>query len=651
LGGSLTASWLGAVTYVFSGIGVSEAYYTNHHPGVMLLPWIVWAATQSEWSWWRRTLVLSFLFGLDLLAGDVFTIACALLAVFYLIVFESTGPARGREAAALAASLGLAALLALPQLVASALWVPFTDRAVTGMSLNEALRLSIWPLRLLEWIIPYPFGESWRLDAYAGWGIAGRTAGFFPTLYAGAFACIALVALWRSREVGTRLARFCVLAGLALAVPGSLLPAAWKSWRSPIALRHPEKLAVLVVFGLALFAALGWDHFVARGRVVRWPLAVGAILALLALGARLLPSAAGRAAVAISGGEEAVFPIAARQIPTTLAEGGLLWMATVVALAIARRNEASAVLAVALLTAVPIVADRKIGRTFRQEEVLAPTAFARTLMRRDPSGQFRTLALPTTFAPSPWGGQDVEGLEIWRRSWLYFTPALWNRGVVFNQDADYGDLSRVASLRRLATRAAGFSDAQAFFQSVCLRWEIRSRDDPRRAGYRRIGGDPLQEWDELDGASPDLRLLSRWREETTVLAALRALPGLAPGEVVLETGTSRSVTSGGGSLRILERTPERMRLETRASGPTWLYVLRDYFPYRTIRIDGETVEDVPAQLAFSAVSVPAGTHSIEWSEDFPGLALSRWGPVLLIVALLAGWRSRSLMRRKHEGRP
>ncbi|HKD12426.1 MAG TPA: hypothetical protein VKE50_10135 [Thermoanaerobaculia bacterium] len=648
LGGSPTASWLGAVTYVFSGVGVSEAYYTNHHPGVMLLPWIVWAATRIDWPWKRRTFVLSFLFGLDLLAGDVFTIGCALLAVLYLIVFQTPGPARKREAAALAASLGLAALLALPQLVASALWVPFTDRAVTGMTLNEALRLSLWPLRLVEWIVPYPFGESWRLDAYAGWGIAGRTAGFFPTLYAGAFACIALFTIFGSRSTGTRLARFCVLAGLAFAVPGSLLPDAWKSWRAPVALRHPEKLAVLVVFGLALFAAFGWDHLVAQGRVVRWPLAVGGALAVLALAARLFPSVAGRVAVWISGGEEVVFSIAARQVAPTLAEGGLLWMATVVAMAIAtRRTDGSAILALALLTAVPIAADRKIGRTFRQEEVLAPTAFARKLMRSDPSGRFRTLALTTSLAPSRWGGQDVEGLEIWRRSWLYFTPALWNRGVVFNQDADWGDLSRIASLRRLATRAAEFSDAETFFQSFCLRWEIRSGDDPRRAGYRRIGGDALQEWDELEGASPDLRLVSRWREETSALAALNALPRLTPGEIVLETGNVRSLAAGGGSLRILEKSPELLRLETSAAAPTWLYVLRGYFPYRTIRIDRGTVEAVPAQLAFSAVPIPAGEHRIEWREDFPGGAISRWGPVLFLVTLAAGWRSPRRRLRDH----
>jgi hypothetical protein len=647
LGGSAIASWMGAVAYVFSGVGVSEAFYTNTHPGVMLLPWIVWAATRIEESWTRRALVLSLLFGLDLLAGDVFTTACALMAVLYMAVFENPGPARKREVAALVASLGLAALLALPQLVASALWVPFTDRAVTGMDLGEALRLSIWPLRLVEWIVPYPFGESWRLDAYAGWGISGRTAGFFPTLYAGAFAFIALVAVWRTRKIGTRLARFCVLAGLALAVPGSLLPAAWKSWRSPVALRHPEKLAVFVVFGLALFAAFGWDHLVAEGRAVRWPLAVGGVLALLALGAALFPSAAGRAAVVIAGGEEVVFPIAARQVAPTFAEGGLLWMATLVAMAFAtRRNEGSKLVAVALLTAVPIAADRKIARTFRQEEVLAPTAFARTLMRLDPSGRFRTLALTTSLAPSSWGGQDVEGLEIWRRSWLFFTPALWNRGVVFNLDADWGDLSRIGSLRRLATRAAGFSDAQAFFQSFCLRWEIRSRDDPARAGYRRIGGDSLQNWDELEGASPDLRLLSRWREEPTALAALNVLPRLTAGEVVLETGSARSVASRGGSIRILERSPELLRLETSAPAPTWLYVLRGYFPYRTIRIDGRSVEAVPAQLAFSAVPIPAGVHRLDWSEDFPGGAISRWGPVVFLVALAAGWISSSRRPRR-----
>ena len=54
-------------------------------------------------------------------------------------------------------------------------------------------------------------------------------------------------------------------------------------------------------------------------------------------------------------------------------------------------------------------------------------------------------------------------------------------------------------------------------------------------------------------------------------------------------------------VRVLEKTPERMVAEVEAPDPTWLFVLRGHFSYRTILLDGRPVEDFPAQLAFSAV--------------------------------------------------
>src|SRR5205823_1187390 len=89
-------AWIGAVAYVFSGVGVSEVFYTNHHPGVMLLPWILWAFARPFGSASRKALALSVLFGLDFLAGDVFTIGIALGSCVLWILLETGGPERPR---------------------------------------------------------------------------------------------------------------------------------------------------------------------------------------------------------------------------------------------------------------------------------------------------------------------------------------------------------------------------------------------------------------------------------------------------------------------------------------------------------------------------------------------------------------------------
>ncbi len=45
--------------------------------------------------------------------------------------------------------------------------------------------------------------------------------------------------------------------------------------------------------------------------------------------------------------------------------------------------------------------------------------------------------------------------------------------------------------------------------------------------------------------------------------------------------------------------------------------------HRVVLLDSREVDVVPAQLAFSAIPVPAGSHRIEWRESFPGWSVSR----------------------------
>jgi hypothetical protein len=645
VGASPQAGWLSAITYIFSGVGISEVFYTNHHPGVMLLPWIVWAMNQSVWRERKRIALISFLLGLDFLAGDVFTAGMALLACLLWVFTERNRSGAGREIGVLAGAAGLALLVALPQLVATLLWIPYTHRSISGLSLGDSLEISLPPHRLLELLIPYPFGDVWRTEPGVVWAnsIPGRPIGFFSTLYAGAFAPIALVALWRSDHRVTRFARALLISGLALAVPGSLLPERMKSWRSPLPLRHPEKFAVLIAFALALFAAMGWERLRASQRAPRWALAVGVGLAAVAVWARWAPMTVGRLAVFAAGSDPGAVGIAAARLGPALAEGAILWMISVVAWDVgARKNPLAVAAALAALTAIPLAANRRIARSYSQDEILAPTAFARYVQKADPEGAFRTLAIPSSLTPgSAWAGQDVGGLGNWRRSWLYFTPALWQRGTIFNQDSDLGDLERTEILRRIGTRAAGFTDSASFFGSLALRFAIRFRDEPSRAGYRRIGGDSIQDWDEHERPYPDVRLLTSWKEVPTAVEALRAMPGLRAGEVVLESGSARSGDAAEGILRVLERTPERLEFETESASPSWLFVLRGWFPHRTVLVDGVSSEVVPAQIAFSAVRVPMGHHHVEWRERLPGGKASFAGPAAFAILAAGLFATRS----------
>jgi len=315
-------------------------------------------------------------------------------------------------------------------------------------------------------------------------------------------------------------------------------------------------------------------------------------------------------------------------------------MATVIALdLLGRRGRRPLGISLALLTLVPILANRRIGQTFREEALFAPTPFERFIRRADPNGAFRTVGephyRPASALEMEQGGTDQAHLEYTRRNWSQYMHSLWRRGTVFNDDFDNGDLSRLESLRRISVVASSYMDAQAFFGTLALRWGIRFRDQLPLAGFHRVRGDGLMDWDEHERAYPDIRLLTSWREETG-LPALNAINQLTPGQVVIESGARRLGTARPGRLRILEKSPERLRLETETPDPTWLFVLRGFWNHRSVLLDGLPVEDFPAQVAFSAVRVPAGRHTIEWRELVPGGSVSRWGPVLfgLAAALL-----------------
>jgi hypothetical protein len=651
IGASRAAAWVAAVTYAFSGVAVSEVFFPHILPGLALLPWIVLSAGRPGIPGIRRVLLLSFLFALVFLAGDVFSSGLAVACASLWILLEEPRALRAREFLRLGCSLLLAALAAAPQIVATLLWIPETGRAVTGLTLGESLLYSISPFRLLELVVPYPFGSTSALDVSEVWSRAvfhGKALGLFATLYAGAFAVVGALTARRERARGARFARVLGLAVLVVSVPPSLLPASWGRLASPISLRNPEKFAVGLALALAILAALAFDRFRKLAPRPRGMLVAAKILCLLAAASWLWPDAAGKFALRFTGDASGPARLAGEKLAIAFAEAGLLWIATLLALeALRALPRAGLPVCLALLTVCPIAANRRIATTFREEALFSPTPFARFLRRADPQGAYRTMGVAGYRPPSALqeaeAGNDPGQIEFSRRNWHQYTPALWQRGTVFNGDFDAGDLSRLQSLRSVSFRAAGHGEASAFFGALALRFGIRFRDQAPLPGYHRVRGDALMDWDEHEEAYPDIRLLEKWREETGAVQALNLLPLLKDGEIVVESGSRAAGSARPGRLRVLERTPERLSLETVTPDATWLFVLRGYWSERTVSVDGREAEDAPAQLAFSAVRVPAGRHRIEWKEEVPGWKISRFGPVLSALALL--W----FLRRGREG--
>ena len=650
LGVSRGGAWIGAVTYALSGVAVSEVFYPHILPGMTLLPWTVFVFARRGGSRAWKLVAASLVFGLLFLAGDVFTSGMAAVCCLLWIVLEENRSERLPAFVLLCLAGLLGILLALPQIIATALWIPETNRAVLGMNLRQSLFFSVHPLRLFELVVPYPFGATWSLEDSELWGWSlfhGKGMGLFGSLYSGAFAVIAVWTAWRSPDRGARFARSLLVVALFVTVLPSLIPSAWEGLQSPLPLRNPEKFAVALILSLAVFSGLAFDRLRARAAYPRWPLVVLALLCLAAVAAALRPGAAGRLATVLIPSLPEMTPRAGRLLPGALAEGGLLWAVTAVALALlARRSRAALLGSLALLTLVPIVANRKIARTLSEQEIFSPTRFARLLERRDPEHAFRTLGESLYRGDRTkirFAGRDDEYTDAGRRFWYYHTPALWNRGMVFTYDFDVGDFSRVESLRRFSVVAAGFNDSGDFFANLSLKYGVRLSDQPPLPGYVQFGNDAVERWDVQRDALPHVRLAEAWTEETSALASLNAIPGIRLREIVVETGARGRGRSRPGEVRVRQNDPERLVVDVVALDPGWLFVLRGFWLHRSVRIDGRPVADFPAQVAFSAVPVPAGRHTVEWRELVPGGNVSRWGPVvfvLLSAALLARERRR-----------
>ncbi len=336
----------------------------------------------------------------------------------------------------------------------------------------------------------------------------------------------------------------------------------------------------------------------------------------------------------------------------------------------------------AVVTLVPIAANRKIAPVFSEDSVFGKTSFAWFLDRRDPAGSYRTIGLVGYRPDSPLGlthaGNDTGDLEFSRRLWNQYTPALWRRGMVFNGDFDreiFRGCRACAASPQWRPRSATL---RPFFGALALRWEIRFRDQEPLPGYHPVRTDGLMDWDEHENPFPDIRLLTSWREESGALPALSAVPTQTAGQIVIESGATRLGAARPGRLRILEKSPERLRIEAEAPDPTWLFALRGYWNYRAVLLDGRPVEDAPAQLAFSAVAapcrpphdrvdgaragsygIPLGAGTLRACRRASSLALRRQsrkgmrhrrlaGLVLVLIALLAGGGCRKEKSRRQR---
>jgi hypothetical protein len=168
--------------------------------------------------------------------------------------------------------------------------------------------------------------------------------------------------------------------------------------------------------------------------------------------------------------------------------------------------------------------------------------------------------------------------------------------------------------------------------------------DPRLAERAGVFGPP-----DVAGMDPEL---PAWvvriphRPRAYLAAAVRsvgpeeafqyAVAGGTPGEVVVESPVPAGWRPGAGSARIVEDTPGSTRIEVQAAEPALLVLNDAWAPGWSATVDGTSAEVLRANWVVRAVTVPTGSHRVEFRYHTPGLRVG-WFVALLGWTLLGAW--------------
>jgi hypothetical protein len=149
----------------------------------------------------------------------------------------------------------------------------------------------------------------------------------------------------------------------------------------------------------------------------------------------------------------------------------------------------------------------------------------------------------------------------------------------------------------------------------------------------------------VPGTLPRTYAVGRAQEAEGAEALRRMLdPGFEPGgEIVLSGAPAPSAAASFiGSSRVAARQADRVRLEAQLSSAGYVVLVDAWDPGWRAWVDGRPAEVLRANVAFRAVAVPAGRHTIEmryWPATLPwGIGITALTVVAALAAALASMR-------------
>lgn len=630
LGMGRMARLLAAITYAGSGWMVSAMTFYNLLAVAAWWPLVLLGAIEGG----KRGIALGGVAcGLALLGGEPVSAAIGLVPLLAVAV-QRHGWKRGVLSAVAIGAVGL--LIALPQVVALLRVLPFTYRGSHGMSAEQATHFSLHPLRLMELMVPFPFGRPTWLGRYGVWAVSILPhVPLFLTLYCGIVGLALAVAGARGRTAWAAIGA----AGLALAIlagqAGDLLV------RLSFGLfRYPEKLLFWFALAVPLLAGWGLERVLAGGRLwAKLAAGAGALYLLTGGAARVLTPAL------VSGAAERFANLQSRGREDALALLSTQLSAWTMALFF---GGAALLLAGWMVSRKPAWSAAGIAAA-----QLALLAQLWPLLVTDSTAPYRQ--------PAPWAQRLGEGAAALNTA-LSFPP--WGPNPEYRipagtriplERATALDLDPAPGVLHGLTYpfAPDLEGLQSPLFSLML-FNLPRLQGPQRVNWLRVlGTDAVVLFEEVD--LPGLRLLDRanrfgiqsrlyqvegraadawWPDAVRVSAsppaalwAVSNLPDPLATVVVPELVAHRP----GGQVRLLRNEPDRIELEV--EGPGGLAIVRRaYQPLFRARAEGRRLRTVPVNLALLGVEVPPGKHRVEMDVS----AWPEWVAGAVALAVLVG---------------
>ena len=639
---SPVAATLAGLTYAGSGYVLSCLTFYNLIAVAAWLPLVLWGLARGGR---RGTLWGGIACGLMLLSGEPVTAALAVV-LMALVAVERQGWKQGFASVLAVGGLGLA--VALPQVVAAARTIGFTYRGAHGLLAGQAANHALHPLRLLELVLPLPWGWPAELGRFGYWSSVTPITPYIYTLHFGvlglALGLFAVRRRWRWAALA--------VGGLLLGYLGGLSGETVLRLSAGL-FRYPQKLLLWTTVGAALLAGWGFDRLLApagapesgsQGESARRRARAARRLAMAAVGAAatailLLVLRSPLRALFLARLDARHDWVAATH--QTLWFLGFLLVALVLAGAAwaVRRQSAEALVALAalaLLQLSPMVA------TDRVAEHAPPVPWVALL------GDNRAVMLVASTFPK-WAPEvPMHGVETvvegWRDVRLDLDPATGAlHGVTYPVASDLdGIYSPLHALLLQNLAAFDWPARIRWLRLLGAGWLVRQDDGLPPPPLERVAAEArLRVRSELYRI-PDPAPIAFWPRAVGAAAspiAALALVTNSEDPVAIAVASRAVEHRAGGRVELLAAEDDRLRLAVESEGGL-LVVQRAYFPLIEARLeDGRKLATQPVDLVLLGVEVPPGRHEIRIGTSQRPEAIAG-GIALLVFALaaLVGWR-------------